>query len=728
MVERSSLHPLRILHVIPAYKPAFCYGGTTFSVSRLAEKQAELGAEVWAFTTTANGAEDLQVPVGRPVEIEGVRVVYFRRWTGDHGHFCPSLWWALWRQGEYFEVVHVHSWWNWVVLGAMLVCRWRRFRTLFSPHGMLGAYTLRSRWRRCFQHTIGRWLLSHARWHATSRFEYEELRTIALDAPLFCLPNVAPLPDGEICPTDKREGSPARLLFLSRIDPKKGLDFLLEVLAGLDTHLDWEMTIAGDADAEYGRQIRALAFEKGLDRHLHWVGWTEGEAKWGLLAQSDLLVLPSRNENFAVVVLEALSVGTAVVLSDQVGLADYVQEHDLGWCAPLHVMAWRRVIKEALEDKAKLQRVRERAPAILREDFDGAAIVRQYLSAYQSPIVQVIFRKPIPGGHYSIERSFGAMWPHWVRREGMLVQKVVACAYSCGLWSRLRIVAQMRRLRADVFHVSGDIHFAALFLPGSRTVLTIHDCGFVRHANPLKRFLLKWLWLRWPVSHCRQIVAVSEATKADIVRHTGCDPAKITVIPSAVPQHFQSKPKPFATQCPRILHIGSAPNKNLLRHIEALEGIPCVLHIVGNIGPEERRMLKRCAIAFECTPHIDDTDMVRAYEECDLLLFASTFEGFGMPILEAQIIGRPVVTSCISSMPEVAGPEGACLVNPFCVVSIRQGILRVIHDAAYRERLIQKGFENTRKYRAEEAAAAYAALYQEFAKGTFSKASAGPLF
>lgn len=290
------------------------------------------------------------------------------------------------------------------------------------------------------------------------------------------------------------------------------------------------------------------------------------------------------------------------------------------------------------------------------------------------------------------------------------VQIVEAVCASKGLWPRLRILVQMSRLQSGVFHLTGDIHFAALALPGRQTVLTIHDCGFLQHPNPVFRRLLHYFWLKWPVRHCRWITTVSEATKADIVRHTGCHPDKIAVVPSAIPPHFRPTPKPFHAEKPRILHIGSAPNKNLLRHIEALRGLSCVLHIVATLRHSERKMLETAGIAYENTPDLDDAGIVRAYENCDLLLFASTLEGFGMPIIEAQNVGRPVVTANCSSMPEVAG-AGACLVNPYDPASIRDGVMRVINDTGYRNDIVQRGFENARRFQPAVIAERYMQIY-----------------
>ncbi len=705
---------MRILHVTPSYKPAFRYGGPTFSVSCLAEQQAKAGAEVWVFTTTANGEEELPVCRGVPIEVEGIRVVYFSRWTGDHGHFCPALWWAVWRKGRNFDVVHVHSWWNWVAFGVALVSRLRGLRMVFSPHGMLSPYTLRHSLKRWFQRILGRWLLARALWHATSRLEERELQVHKPPNPTICVPNITPFPDTTAIQAPAPRAA-LRLLYLSRLDPKKGLDFLLNVLAEIKGGCPWQLTVVGDASNPFGREMRKLAERLGLKDRVVWHGWASGEEKWNLLAWSDLLLLPSQNENFAIVVLEALAVGTAVLVSDRVGLCDYVHEKDLGWCAPLDEEAWRLALKAAMSDDAKRRRIRREAPIQVRRDFDPETLVRRYLEFYRRPSVQVIFRKPAHSGHYSIERSFSAFWPYLSEDSaGVYVRRVVARAPSRGLLPRLRIGLQMLFLRADVFHISGDIHFAALFLSGRKTLLTIHDCGFMQHPQPWKRFVLSRLWLRWPVRHCRHVVAVSEATKADIVRYTGCAEAKVSVIPSAIPSYFAPIPKPFEVARPRILHIGSAPNKNLRRHIEALEGIRCVLHIVGRIGREERRLLERCGVVYECTPDLDDAGVLQAYAYCDLLLFASTSEGFGMPIIEAQTVGRPVVTSNCSSMPEVAGVEGACLVDPFDVASIRRGVLRILEDADYRETLVERGFENARRFQPQAIARAYCALYRAF--------------
>jgi glycosyltransferase involved in cell wall biosynthesis len=326
--------------------------------------------------------------------------------------------------------------------------------------------------------------------------------------------------------------------------------------------------------------------------------------------------------------------------------------------------------------------------------------------------VTFLYRKPRPTGNFSIETSFDQMLSVFPREEGWEVEKVVSSYYSNGLIPRLRAIREVARLRSDVYHITGDVHFLAFGLPGKRTVITIHDCGFLSAHRGMKSRLLKAFWLDCPTRLCHTITAVSEATRQDILRHTGCDPAKVRVIPTVIARHFRRSPRRPLPERPCILHIGLAGHKNFRRHVEALSGLPCQLRIIGKLQPMHHQWLRHHNIAYTHAYNLSEEEMQRAYEHCDLLLFASTLEGFGMPIVEAQTVGRPVVTSTVSSMPEVAG-DAACLVDPCDVAAIRAGVLRVIQDAAFREVLVRRGFENVRRFRPETVARQYAELYAE---------------
>lgn len=329
-----------------------------------------------------------------------------------------------------------------------------------------------------------------------------------------------------------------------------------------------------------------------------------------------------------------------------------------------------------------------------------------------TPRVLLIFRKPRAHEHFSIERTFEAIA---TAAEGVHYERWTAPAYSSGLLPRLLSLLALRGRQADVYHITGDVHFLALATPRQSTVLTVHDCLFVERHSGWKRRILKRWWLELPVRRAGVVVAVSEATRADIIRHTGCAAEKVRVIHSPIPDHFAWSPKPLPKGPPRILLIGTARHKNLERHLEAVRGIPCTIHLIGRPSPEQRLLLEDCGIHCEVEEALSDADMVGAYRRCDLLLYASLGEGFGMPILEAQAVGRPVVTSSHQPMAGVAG-QGACLVDPWDAGAIRKGVLRVLGDPAYRQHLLEAGLENTRRFGAEAAASAYRQVYLELMK------------
>ncbi len=365
---------VNLIHINASYKPAYVYGGTTFSVSLLCESLVATRNNVTVLTTTANGKDEL--PAGSSVT-DGVPVIYFNRLTKDHSHFSPALLSALLKMASQTQVVHIHAWWNLVSILSVMVCRFKSAKHVLSPRGMFSNYSFTPA-RRKFQKWIGRRLLGRAHFHATSKNEEAEIRALFPSARITVIPNMVNLPAREIEKTDHVGNN---LVFLSRIDPKKGIELLIRSLPGLghEYHLD----IIGSGSEEYIQQLKSIGSFLAMDNRISWRGSLFNDDKFNALASADLLVLPSYNENFANIVIEALSVGTPVVVSKHVGLAGFIIEHDLGWVCDTTAESLTATIKDAVEDNAKRERIQKKAPQLVREHFSPAALVDQYLNMYQ---------------------------------------------------------------------------------------------------------------------------------------------------------------------------------------------------------------------------------------------------------------------------------------------------------------------------------------------------------
>jgi glycosyltransferase involved in cell wall biosynthesis len=309
----------------------------------------------------------------------------------------------------------------------------------------------------------------------------------------------------------------------------------------------------------------------------------------------------------------------------------------------------------------------------------------------------------------SIERVFAAVGKEFEKRGIEVV--VSRLPFGNGAIGALLNLIFYRPPDADLLHITGHVHYISLKLPVRRTVLTVHDAGILRRRSGIRLIAIKKLYFEWPFKRLKLITTISEATRLELIEKTDCPPEKLIVIADLIVADIIGR-KSFNSKQPNILFVGTAPHKNLDRSISAVRGLSCRLIIIGKLGRITREIMVRENIAFENIESASDSEMAEAYGNADLLSFCSTFEGFGMPIIEAQAVGLPVVTSNIPPMSEVAG-DGAMFVDPFDVASIRAGIRAVIDDAMSRERIIAAGYKNVQRFAPDRIANDYLDAYNK---------------
>lgn len=328
--------------------------------------------------------------------------------------------------------------------------------------------------------------------------------------------------------------------------------------------------------------------------------------------------------------------------------------------------------------------------------------------------VHFFTRKP-NGFFFSIEELFETIQQNLSTK--VFIENHVMPFASTGLIYRIKNIVFAKRVKGFINHITGDIHYIAIFLPRRSTILTIHDCGELEKHTGLRKLILWLFWFYLPVKKLKYVTTISEATKRDLLSYVKTDPDKIRVIPNCVIGNFKYSSAPFNAGKPTILQIGVTPNKNIERVAAALRGIPCLLKIIGTPSKEQIHALKTNGIEFTWQAGLTRLQIIDAYEACDFVVFVSLLEGFGLPIIEAQATGKPVITSNTSAMPETAG-AGACLINPYSVDDIRSGILKIINNSAYREQLITSGLENSKRFSPQVVAEAYLKLYKQVQPGS----------
>lgn len=399
---------MKIIQITPAYKPAFIYGGPTMSVAKLCEtleKNKAQGAGNWdnynieVFTTTANGKVELDVKANESQLVDNVKVTYFKRLIKGHVHFSPALLWRIrnvfrdHKKTVYAEypnklVVHIHAWWNLVSVLTCLFAKWYNIPVVLSPRGMLTSYTITKKntfAKQFIHHLVGKKLLKYSHIHVTSKHEYTQVLKFIKPNNITIIPNLVELnpykTNQNQAVNQSTEKSAYKFIFLARIEEIKGLSLLFDALSLLD--FDWTLTVAGSGTANYINNLQLKARNLKIAHRINWIGHVKNIDKFVLLANHDLMILTSYGENFANVVIESLSVGTPVLLSDHVGLADYVLANELGWVSELNSESIKNQLYQSFSSQEKRNQIRNIGPQLIDKDFNTYILVEKYINLYE---------------------------------------------------------------------------------------------------------------------------------------------------------------------------------------------------------------------------------------------------------------------------------------------------------------------------------------------------------
>lgn len=274
-------------------------------------------------------------------------------------------------------------------------------------------------------------------------------------------------------------------------------------------------------------------------------------------------------------------------------------------------------------------------------------------------------------------------------------------------------IKAIKKIDCDIIHLTGGLGFYAPLLPKRKTILTIHDTNHYEFdLKGIKKWMFGWIFFKIPSLFVSKLTTVSEHTKNNLIRFFNIAEHKIKVIPNCYPTEFKPVVKDNFSNPVRILQIGTKANKNILRLIEAIKALNVELTIIGEIPAFLKEKLDISGLTYFNKTNLPRKEIHQEYINCDIVAFISLHEGFGLPIIEAHAIGRTVITSNLSSMPEVAN-NAAHFVNPLNTEDIKNGFIKLINEKEYRTELIENGWKNAQLYTPEIIAEQYQLLYTE---------------
>jgi glycosyltransferase involved in cell wall biosynthesis len=386
---------MKILYITSYYKPAYIYGGPTRSVSALCEGLARLGATVTVLTTNANGAGQLDVPVCRPINVDGVTVHYYPVAGGLPSSFfySPSLAQACQEMVSSYDLAILETFFTYPTGPAVAACLKTKTPYIIPLRGQLLPWALRQKTlkKQIYLSLVGRHYLNHAAaLQCTDPIELESLKKLRLIAPAFVVPNGLDTSAWAQLPSRgalrRRFGIPEKdkvLLMLGRLHRVKNPELGLEMFGQLQ-RTDVHLVFAGPDEEGFEPCLNLRATALGLGGKIHFTGLLTGESLLQAMADADLFMMTSIMESFGMAAVEAMAAGLPVLLSEHVPVGRWVEEAGAGKQVACTPEAFASACDEMFVDPQRLKEMGRGARALATQRFDTPMVAKQMLAQYQA--------------------------------------------------------------------------------------------------------------------------------------------------------------------------------------------------------------------------------------------------------------------------------------------------------------------------------------------------------
>ena len=311
--------------------------------------------------------------------------------------------------------------------------------------------------------------------------------------------------------------------------------------------------------------------------------------------------------------------------------------------------------------------------------------------------------------HNSVDKILNTLNPH-IKKKVDLKELICPCPNN-GFLNKIKNLIWAFSIDDKNIHITGDITYLSLAFFKKNLIITILDMGMSHKTNSIRNKIFNFFWFKIPIKLSKKVIAISEKTKKEIIEYYPKSKSKIEVVHVPLTEGYNFK-NINDNKILKVLQVAtSSHNKNVTRSINALKDLKIEYNFVGVINEKQKELLKKLKIKNSLFYNIPESKLIQLYNECDILLFPSLYEGFGMPIIEAQATSCCVITSNIEPLMEVGG-TGALYVNPYNIDEICKAISTIINSKKLFSQLINKGYKNLTRFSPEKISNNYINIYR----------------
>ena len=385
---------MKVLHIPTSV--AAVRGGLSQAVLEMVKALRKNDIDAKIVTTNDNSEGLLDLPLRKFIDYQQVPVQFFPRFSPPinairefsySGDF--TIW--LWKNIRNYDLLHIHGIFSYAPTIAMVIAHHQKVPYIITAHGQLNEWSLQQKTfkKQLYINLIAKYFLNHSQsTHFTSVAEQKEASPLNLTSSSFVLP-LGIYPPQRILnareklkkhlniPTDE-----PIILFLSRLHPKKGLDYLIPALGKL-SHYRFTFIIAGSGDLDYENELKTLVTTHGIKEKTYFAGFVKGEIKDLLMQGADIFALTSYSENFGISVLESLAAGTPVIITPGVALSDIVQQQHLGYVTELNINDIATTIQNFLDHPQAAKKMGDSARKFILDNYTWDSIALKMISVYQ---------------------------------------------------------------------------------------------------------------------------------------------------------------------------------------------------------------------------------------------------------------------------------------------------------------------------------------------------------